>query len=113
MTFSAKSRRFRRAVAMAVIANPFAGHYVEDILGFSDDLKPLGLSAQEQPSAARDEKQAPIRQPVDAEWERRHADDDFALARKIDGNDLVRAPVREPKTVLVPTWRFTERETTH
>ena len=33
----------RRAVAIAVIANPFAGAYVEDIAGFMDDLKPLGL----------------------------------------------------------------------
>lgn len=34
----------RRAVALAVIANPFADRYVEDIVGFMDDLKPLGLS---------------------------------------------------------------------
>lgn len=33
----------RRAVAMAVIHNPFAGRYVEDIASFMDDLKPLGL----------------------------------------------------------------------
>ncbi len=32
----------RRAACMAVIANPFAGRYVEDIQGFMDDLKPLG-----------------------------------------------------------------------
>ena len=34
----------RRAAAIAVIENPFAGRYVEDIAGFSDDLKPLGLA---------------------------------------------------------------------
>ncbi len=34
---------YRRAVALAIINNPFAGRYVEDIVGFSDDLKPLGL----------------------------------------------------------------------
>jgi hypothetical protein len=34
----------RRAAVLAVIANPFAGRYVEDIEGFMDDLKPLGLS---------------------------------------------------------------------
>ena len=34
---------YRRAVALAIINNPFAGRYVEDIIGFSDDLKPLGL----------------------------------------------------------------------
>lgn len=33
----------RRAAALAVIHNPFAGHYVEKISGFMDDLKPLGL----------------------------------------------------------------------
>lgn len=33
----------RRAAIMAVIRNPFAGGYVEDIAGFMDDLKPLGL----------------------------------------------------------------------
>lgn len=32
----------RRAACMTVIANPFAGRYVEDIEGFMDDLKPLG-----------------------------------------------------------------------
>lgn len=31
-----------RAACMTVIANPFAGRYVEDIQGFMDDLKPLG-----------------------------------------------------------------------
>jgi len=33
----------RRAAALAVIRNPFAGRYVEDIARFMDDLKPLGL----------------------------------------------------------------------
>ena len=33
----------RRATALAVIHNPFAGRYVEEIAGFMDDLKPLGL----------------------------------------------------------------------
>ncbi|WP_425101804.1 amino acid synthesis family protein [Tropicibacter sp. S64] len=32
----------RRGAIMAVIANPFAGRYVEDIAGFMDDLDPLG-----------------------------------------------------------------------
>lgn len=34
----------RRAAALAVIHNPFAGRYVEDIAGFMDELKPLGLA---------------------------------------------------------------------
>jgi hypothetical protein len=34
---------YRRAAVLAIINNPFAGRYVENIVGFSDDLKPLGL----------------------------------------------------------------------
>jgi Amino acid synthesis len=37
------STPLRRAAALAVIQNPFAGRYVEDIAGFMDDLKPLGM----------------------------------------------------------------------
>src|SRR5882757_442424 len=33
----------RRGAALAVIHNPYAGQYVQDIVGFMDDLKPLGL----------------------------------------------------------------------
>ena len=33
----------KRGAVCAVIENPFAGRYVEDIAGFMDDLKPLGL----------------------------------------------------------------------
>ena len=33
----------RRAAVLAVIRNPFAGKYVEQIEGFMNDLKPLGL----------------------------------------------------------------------
>jgi hypothetical protein len=33
----------RRAAALAVIANPFAGRYVEDIAYLMKDLEPLGL----------------------------------------------------------------------
>ncbi len=33
----------RRAAILAVIKNPFAGSYVEDIAFFMDDLKPLAL----------------------------------------------------------------------
>jgi hypothetical protein len=37
------ARPLRRAAAIAVIRNPFAGSYVPSIEGFMDDLKPLGL----------------------------------------------------------------------
>ena len=33
----------RRAAAMALVGNPFAGKYVENMQGAMDDLKPLGL----------------------------------------------------------------------
>lgn len=33
----------QRAAALAIIHNPFAGRYVEEISDFMDDLKPLGL----------------------------------------------------------------------
>jgi Amino acid synthesis len=39
----APGKPLRRAAALAVIHNPFAGRYVEEIAGFMDDLKPLGL----------------------------------------------------------------------
>jgi len=34
---------YRRAAIFSVIKNPFAGRFVEEIVGFSEDLKPLGL----------------------------------------------------------------------
>ncbi|MEO9458692.1 MAG: amino acid synthesis family protein [Lentilitoribacter sp.] len=33
----------KRASILAIIENPFAGRYEEDIQGFMDDLRPLGL----------------------------------------------------------------------
>jgi hypothetical protein len=39
----AAEKPLRRAAAIAVIRNPFAGNYVAKIEGFMDDLKPLGL----------------------------------------------------------------------
>jgi hypothetical protein len=33
----------KRAAALAIIHNPYAGKYVSDIASFMDDLKPLGL----------------------------------------------------------------------
>ena len=37
----------RRASAMVIIENPFAGQYVEEIQWFMEDLKPLGLQMAE------------------------------------------------------------------
>ncbi|MGR7997162.1 amino acid synthesis family protein [Xanthobacter sp. ZOL 2024] len=42
----------KRGAALAVIENPYAGRYVEDITGFMDDLKPLGLAMAKELLAA-------------------------------------------------------------
>lgn len=42
----------QRGAILAVIQNPFAGRYVEDIAEFMDDLKPLGLAMASQLVAA-------------------------------------------------------------
>ena len=44
----------RRGWCLAVIANPFAGRYVEAIQPFMDDLKPLGLQMAKSLIAAMD-----------------------------------------------------------
>jgi hypothetical protein len=44
----AAKKPLRRATALVVIQNPFAGAYVESIEGFMDDLKPLGLEMARQ-----------------------------------------------------------------
>ena len=41
-----------RGSVMAVIKNPFAGAYVEEIEGFMEDLKPLGLDMAKKLAAA-------------------------------------------------------------
>jgi hypothetical protein len=38
------NKPLRRAAGLVVIRNPFAGRYVEHIVDFMDDLKPLGLA---------------------------------------------------------------------
>ncbi len=40
----APEKPLRRAAALAVIENPFAGRYEPDIQPFMDDLRPLGLT---------------------------------------------------------------------
>ncbi len=42
----------RRAAAMAVVKNPFAGRYVERLQGAMEDLKPLGLQLSDRLIAA-------------------------------------------------------------
>lgn len=48
----AASVPLKRGAALAVIANPYAGRYVEDIQGFMDDLKPFGLAMAQRLLAA-------------------------------------------------------------
>ncbi|TPL40764.1 amino acid synthesis family protein [Mesorhizobium sp. B2-4-6] len=43
----ARDEPVKRAAVLAVIENPFAGRYVEEITDFMDDLKPLGLEMAE------------------------------------------------------------------
>src|SRR6516165_7288911 len=55
-----------------------------------------------------------VKQPIDAKWKSKwNADYDLTLAIEIDSKNLLSAPVRKPKTILMPTWRLTHRETTH
>ena len=69
------------------------------------------LPAQEKTLAPRDDEQTAIGQPIDAEWKtKRGPDYDLAVAIEIHGDDFLGSPVREPKTVLTPTWRFAHRE---
>ena len=37
-------KSLRRAAALAIIENPFAGRYEPEIQGFMESLKPLGLA---------------------------------------------------------------------
>src|SRR6202142_761163 len=42
----------RRGALVAVIHNPFGGRYVEELAGFIDDLKPVGLAMAQDLAAA-------------------------------------------------------------
>ncbi len=48
----------RRAAAMAVVKNPFAGRYEEALQGAMDDLKPLGLMLTDRLIAALGDRSA-------------------------------------------------------
>ena len=68
----------------------------------------VGLLAQKTPVRRRDDQQPPVGQVVDAHRERSDAGDHLALARRIDGDDLVRAPVGDPQPAVVPPRRLGE-----
>ena len=48
----------RRAAAMALVKNPFAGRYEENLQGAMDDLKPLGLMLTDRLIAALGDRSA-------------------------------------------------------
>ncbi|CAG1008588.1 MAG: amino acid synthesis family protein [Bauldia sp.] len=54
----AAERPRRRAAAMAVVKNPFAGRYEEALQGAMDDLKPLGLLLTDRLIAALGDRSA-------------------------------------------------------
>jgi len=65
----------------------------------------VAFPTQEKPFAPRNDEQTAIGQPINAEWQtKRGPDNNLAVAVEIDCDDLLGSPVREPKTVLVPTW---------
>src|SRR6266581_3877421 len=74
--------------------------------------RPVWLPAQEKSLGTRYDKQAPIGEPVDGERDRGWDTGDYlAVALDIDGDDLLRAPVREPQTTLMPTRRLADHKT--
>ena len=53
----------------------------------------IRFPAQKAAVATRDDEQAPVGHPVDAERGRGYAGDDLALTSKIDGDELLGVPV--------------------
>src|SRR5204863_6131183 len=71
----------------------------------------LRLESHETILAPRDDQQAVIGKPIDAERKLEGcADHDLAAAIRIHGDNLSSAPVREPEPILVPAWRLTHGE---
>ena len=73
----------------------------------------VGLPTQEKPLARGDDEESPVGQPIDAQRKGPPRKDDFVVALEIDRQDLWHAPIREPKTVFVPTRLLAEHETGH
>src|SRR5262249_52211430 len=72
----------------------------------------IRLPSQQQPLLARYHQQTPVGQPVDTKrYGGRHARHHLAIARRIQGNHLLLAPVAEPESSLVPARRFAESKT--
>src|SRR2546423_9257369 len=74
----------------------------------------ITFPAHDESLAPRNDEQMSIRQEIDAKGQKkRDADEDLALAARVDGNNLLGAPVRKPEAVLAPTRRLTHRKTSH
>ena len=95
------SRPLRRAAALAVIRNPFAGEYVKEIAGFMDDLKPLGLEMAQSLIAALggDPK---VVEGYGKGAIMRMGEDGMPGAMPISSSS--RAPMRSPATVSRTPW---------
>ena len=72
--------------------------------------RPVRLLAQQPAVARRDDEQPAVGQPVDAHRKRGEINPGHHLrpALTIDGDHLLRAPIGQPQTVLVPAQRLTE-----
>src|SRR5207245_2924057 len=74
----------------------------------------IALPAEQTPLAPRNNEQPPVRQPIDAKWKvKGNLNRNLAIAIEIDRDNLLSAPIREPKTVLAPSGGFTHRDTGH
>jgi hypothetical protein len=62
-------------------------------------------------SPAGDDQKPSIRQKINAHRKRLDPGDDLARSSQIDCDDLLRAPVGDDQTAIVPTRRLRERET--
>ena len=100
----------RVGVAPAVDDDLVPGVLGEDAQVGLGRERPVGLHAEQTPFGGRDDEQGPVGQPVDAERKRLNLGDDLAPAVEIDGDQLLRAPVGQPETAVVPARRLGERE---
>src|SRR5215472_11488107 len=71
------------------------------------------LLAQQAPLPRRHDEQAPIGQPVDAARKSWRLEFDLVVPLQVNSDDLRRAPVGEPQTVLVPARLLAEPDPVH
>src|SRR5215471_12079184 len=72
----------------------------------------IRLTPHEKTLLPGDDEKPTIWQPIDAKWKTKgNANYELSVAINIDCDDLLSPPVRKPKMVVAPTWRFTHRKT--